>query len=393
MITISMIDGLKHTDAKGALSWSHMVKMSRFGQLLAAILFLCLLVNGLIFVLRINGYSPVLIVADTASTVPKFQSNVQSFRTLQQSSNDYDGQSRTSKAPESESKTKGNKNVTEVYIDTSTKSTIQIVNPHDFSYLINEADMCKEAPELIIVVCTGVKNVKERLAIRDTWGTYVKDPLHKTKVVFLLGATDSKDMQKNLLDESNTYGDLVQENFHDSYRNLSLKSVAMLKWVKTYCISAKYLLKADDDMYINVPNLLTSLRKRKEEKFILGFIFVGARPVQDKRSKWYTPVSDFNEKTYPRYTSGTSYSMSVKAVPDLYIASQQVKLFWLEDIYITGLCARKAGVQQFHDGGFSFLHRHPTGCAFVQAVTGHDYKPEDLYKIHKELYSSPPPKC
>ncbi|XP_067686254.1 beta-1,3-galactosyltransferase 1-like isoform X2 [Haliotis asinina] len=392
MITIAMMDTLKHTDTKGALSWSHMVKMSRFGQLLAAIFFLCLLVNGLIFVLKLNGYSSVVIVSDNTSSLPRIQSNIQSSRTLQQSSNNYDSQNQTSTASVLEHVTKGKGNIT-VKIDSSTKPTIQIVNPHNFPYLINEGDMCKEAPELIIVVCTGVKNFKERQAIRETWGTYVKDPVHKTKVVFLLGATDSKDMQKNLLNESKTYRDIVQEDFHDSYRNLSLKSVAMLKWVETYCISAKFLLKADDDMYINVPNLLTSLRKRKEEKFILGCIFVGARPVQDKRSKWYTPLNEFSEKTYPRYTSGTSYSMSVKAVPDLYAASQQIKLFWLEDIYITGLCARKAGIQQYHDGGFTFMRRKPTGCDFKSAITGHNYKPEELYKIHKELYSSPPPKC
>jgi hypothetical protein len=46
--------------------------------------------------------------------------------------------------------------------------------------------------------------------------------------------------------------DIVQEDFLDSYRNVSLKSAAMLKWSYTYCPSAKYTLKGDDDMFVNI---------------------------------------------------------------------------------------------------------------------------------------------
>lgn len=60
------------------------------------------------------------------------------------------------------------------------------------------------------------------------------------KVLFLLGMphidndTDIElQYQVNL--ESEQYQDIIQENFIDSYNNLTLKSVMMLKWVSSHC--------------------------------------------------------------------------------------------------------------------------------------------------------------
>lgn len=36
--------------------------------------------------------------------------------------------------------------------------------------------------------------------------------------------------------ESDYFGDIVQESFLDSYNNLTLKSIMMLKWVTTNCV-------------------------------------------------------------------------------------------------------------------------------------------------------------
>ena len=45
--------------------------------------------------------------------------------------------------------------------------------------------------------------------------------------------------------------------FQDSYHNLTLKTVMGLKWMSIFCPHAKFILKTDDDIYVNVP-LLTS---------------------------------------------------------------------------------------------------------------------------------------
>jgi len=46
--------------------------------------------------------------------------------------------------------------------------------------------------------------------------------------------------------------DLVQGNFIDSYRNLTLKAVMGLRWMSTYCSEAPFAIKTDDDTFLNI---------------------------------------------------------------------------------------------------------------------------------------------
>lgn len=269
-----------------------------------------------------------------------------------------------------------------------------MINPHDYNYLINEPDLCNDTNILVVVVvCTGVKQVRERTAIRNTWGQFIKDSQYSARLVFFLGMPeDSRSIQMDVLDESGLYRDIIQEDFIDSYRNLSVKSVGMLKWASTFCSSAKYILKSDDDMFINIPNLVSRLKNEMLPRVVLGHTFVGARPIQDRRSKWHTPKEDFSEMVYPNYVSGTSYVVSMDIAYELYEASLSLKLFWLEDIYITGMCIRKISARLVHEGNFHFYQIKSNGCAYKNAITGHRVSIANLYKIYKELID-PKLKC
>ena len=75
-------------------------------------------------------------------------------------------------------------------------------------------------------------------------------------------------MQSGLEAESAEFSDILQYNGTDSYRKLVDKSVAMLEWVSVFCPSARFLLKADEDMFINLPLLLEELRTMKSNHVI-----------------------------------------------------------------------------------------------------------------------------
>lgn len=55
------------------------------------------------------------------------------------------------------------------------------------------------------------------------------------RTIFLVGLTENNETQDQIVNESHTYNDLIQESFLDSYNNLTLKSVMMLKWINTNC--------------------------------------------------------------------------------------------------------------------------------------------------------------
>ncbi|XP_059165896.1 beta-1,3-galactosyltransferase 1-like [Physella acuta] len=275
-----------------------------------------------------------------------------------------------------------------------------VVNPHNYKYVITPRVSCKDRSTIEVIICVPIShnNFKGRETVRATWGSYANVSSHNSILVFFIGLPDmnsaeAAQTQKLILEEAAVYGDILQEDFVDSYNNLSLKSVSILKYVTFYCSKASYVLKADDDMYVNVPFLVTTLRKHKDSNpelsaFVMGSKQVNAHPARSSDSKWYTPVSMFSEDTYPDYVSGTAYVMSAEASWLLYEGSLRVPLFWLEDIYITGICSKKAGVVVIGNDLFSYGKPSVSGCSFRQHISGHRYSLSEIEQIHRELYDS-----
>jgi len=52
--------------------------------------------------------------------------------------------------------------------------------------------------------------------------------------------------------EFQKHRDLVQGNFIDSYKNLTLKAVLGLRWMSQYCGQAPFAIKTDDDTFLNI---------------------------------------------------------------------------------------------------------------------------------------------
>lgn len=264
-------------------------------------------------------------------------------------------------------------------------NTVNIVNPHDYRYIIFSEGICKSEPvDLLVVVCTAIGKFKERQTIRETWGSDVKNASLRAKLIFILGKTMDIVEQIGLIRENNVHNDIIQEDFMDTYGNLSLKSVAMLKWSSNYCAKAKYVLKTDDDMFIHLPNIIQDAKSRSKQRFIMGCVRNKARPIQNKRSKWYAP--NYKGKFYPRHTSGTAYLISGDVVGELYQSSLEVPLFWLEDIYITGILAEKISITHIHNWKYTSSKRANTGCANKKSISSHRHSIVEIKKIWNELH-------
>ena len=102
---------------------------------------------------------------------------------------------------------------------------------------------------MLITVISAPHHVKERDAIRKGWGATAL-AMPKVALVFLVGQNES--LLTDLIDESDHNQDLVITNHVDSYQNLTLKTLAAFDWMRTFCPKAEYMLKTDDDMFIQV---------------------------------------------------------------------------------------------------------------------------------------------
>ncbi|VVC29788.1 Glycosyl transferase, family 31 [Cinara cedri] len=170
-------------------------------------------------------------------------------------------------------------------------------------------------------------------------------------------------VQRVLGREHSRYGDLVQCHSRDTYTNLTLKSIAALEWTREFCPSARYLLKTDDDMFIDVRRLLRFIDKVEtdaavaitgvtglhpidlinedtnelfsagEDKYesslspsydielpptIWGRLAHGWRPIRQHNSKYYVSRSQFAGRVYPDFCTGPAYLMTRSAVSPLY---------------------------------------------------------------------------
>ena len=282
----------------------------------------------------------------------------------------------------------------------------RLVQTSTSDFPINEADVCVNGLFLLIVVCSAVENVKQRNAIRETWGNVRSNQntgVSQVAVVFLLGkhspasvlnhssTTDTLYhnnitlLQEEVKRESDKHNDVLQGDFVDSYHNLTIKSVYMLKWAQRYCSQAKFVLKTDDDMFVNVNILIKDLSNIANTRFIMGHIIAAAQPMRQKSSKWFTPAEQYSGTWYPTYISGSAYVFSGDIIDDLYNATKRTKLLWLEDVYITGLCAKTINANHLYNGKFGYLKRVSNPCIFKHVITGHRMKPWELYNIWKHL--------
>jgi hypothetical protein len=74
---------------------------------------------------------------------------------------------------------------------------------------------------------------------------------------FVVGLTEDKDIQKRIEQESATYGDILQVNVIDTYADLTRKVTATWNWINSRCSRVDFVLKVDDDVYVNTRNLVS----------------------------------------------------------------------------------------------------------------------------------------
>ena len=238
-------------------------------------------------------------------------------------------------------------NKSEIKIPIETKSTI---NPHAYKYKINPRfDICRNSTEILLIVCvlSSASNFANRNAIRSTWSNKTLFP--NMRVVFLLG-NSTNDLNEKIKSESDSYKDIVQEDFIDSYSNLSIKSIMGFKWAFNYCSKAKFYLKSDDDVIINSFYLLKKLNEmnvkiplRDLENKLFCQYHVNARVIRDPNNKFYVPVAEYNNTSYETYCDGPAYLMTLNLAKNIFIMSLKIERFRFEDVYI-GILANKMGV-------------------------------------------------
>ncbi|CAH2009417.1 unnamed protein product [Acanthoscelides obtectus] len=166
------------------------------------------------------------------------------------------------------------------------------------------------------------------------------DSTFVNKGVQVVGTVNSIKLQKNLEEENRKYNDLVQGAFLDTYRNITYKHVMALKYAIYHCPQARYILKTDDDVFVNMPAMNNFLRYELSPYGASRVLFCtprkNANVIRSYRSKWRVSFQEYPNRTYPTYCPGWSLLYSPDVVFALYREAQMAEYFWIDDIHITG---------------------------------------------------------
>lgn len=260
---------------------------------------------------------------------------------------------------------------------------------HAFTYLINNENICstrttEERIELMIMIFTEHKNYEQRMAIRNTWLTYAKNNTANVRYAFFLGNTKNISDHESIAKENKVHKDILKEDFMDSYNNLTHKTLMGFKWVVEYCAKANFVLKTDDDMFVNVPKLLSYLEESGNDlyKNVVGSCLKNSKPIRDNKSKWYISEEKYPARNYPGFCSGTGYLISEQTVEEIYNIFSTVPFLYLEDVYV-GLCLRKLGGYVKNVKGFKAEITSNDSCTYKgnDVFTVHHITPEMLHNI------------
>ncbi|CAN4107097.1 unnamed protein product [Withania somnifera] len=205
---------------------------------------------------------------------------------------------------------------------------------YDVEHLKAPPTLKKRLVMLIGVFSTG-NNFERRMALRKSWMQYTAVRSGEVAVRFFIGLDKNRQVNIELWKEAQTYGDMQLLPFVDYYSLLTLKTIAIcIMGVKI--LPAKYVMKTDDDAFVRIDEVLSSLKGKDPNGLLYGGISFESAPHRDKENKWYISPEEYPPSSYPPWAHGPGYIISRDIAKFIVQGHQEreLMLFKLEDVAV-----------------------------------------------------------
>lgn len=242
---------------------------------------------------------------------------------------------------------------------------------------------------LLMAVPSRAGHFRERIAIRNTWGSVVKQDTSLRMIFFVgkeVGELDPK-IEDMIATEKEKYMDIVELDIKEKYKSLVEKITALLRWVYVHCNYPEYILKVDDDVFLNSYRLINYLKENNPVNSIIGCKVTNGTVDRNKLSKYYISEEEYKPNNFPDYLGGPAYVISGDILDKLYLATYEVPSIFIEDVYVTGMCREYINAFAVGHPSFSCIGRinEPCGRHFWNLTMGHPYSSGEIERMWMQL--------
>ena len=251
--------------------------------------------------------------------------------------------------------------------------------------LVKPRNICDgvDKVHLLMLITSAKGHHIRRHHIRHSWGDINATAEFVVRRVFLFGVNDKK-TEAEIHNEHEQFGDVLQGDFRDTYRNLTLKTIMAYSWLKEACPNVAYVMKTDDDMFINVIPLLQYLRSSIRTKhFMIGSCYLQHFGVpREPNDRWHVSYEQYPDNFYPPYCCGCGYVVSGAVARDVADVIRWLPIFPIEDAFI-GVAIKRLPyrVNVIHDHRFAILIMIN---GFVPSCEG--LKSGNIFTLHQVPY-------
>eukprot|EP00746_Dinoflagellata_sp_MGD_P022540 gnl/MRDRNA2_/MRDRNA2_152741_c0_seq1.p1 gnl/MRDRNA2_/MRDRNA2_152741_c0~~gnl/MRDRNA2_/MRDRNA2_152741_c0_seq1.p1 ORF type:complete len:349 (-),score=52.55 gnl/MRDRNA2_/MRDRNA2_152741_c0_seq1:240-1262(-) len=247
---------------------------------------------------------------------------------------------------------------------------------------------------LAILSSPKPKYSERRAAVRNTW---LKIPLqtidgasYTVAYRFFVGQPTEESRSSTIRKEAGVYRDIVLLPLVDDYRNLTLKTLLVLRWAQQN-VECKYLAKIDDDTFLRPDHLLRAMPSPPMKGVYWGHVHYQAVPFRDPSHPVYVSKEQWERDVYPPFVTGNIYVLSNDVV-DYFVGQwRQAQLTGtgfipLEDVQL-GIWAEGVGFLPRNDPGL-FLCCPWEGerqQCHEKAISEHYVEPNDMMSMHAAL--------
>ena len=208
----------------------------------------------------------------------------------------------------------------------------------NITFIRNPTDLCKGDEFLVVLILSDPHEGGLREAVRATWGMVERIYKKNIKRAFFIGEKPKEvSLHTELQSESAKYNDIIQANFVDSYKNLTVKTILSLRWSMTYCPSAKYVMRTTDDVLIDFFKLIPTL-----DSFNPSGVYFGCPIWTPLNIHVHGKYGMWSEVKWPSgqwapYQDGFYVVFSRDVVKDFFYLACKTPLTWPDDTYLGAL--------------------------------------------------------